>query len=239
MALLSGNYKVAANSLVGGNVVAVMLRQAIRANAMWQNKARKLQLRNIQVEPVRNPMPFVVGVPVSTRLQETYTYQADATYHAVESGVLYTDHIIIHPLRVDLSFEVSNWEDGHGEYALELLEGVFKNRIPVELVTEHKKIPNMVMVSLQADTSLPEWGKIAFRACFQQISLVTIESVKYPASKVTPTENTGGPAVDKSVTAPVNSGQQTPRTSVVKKSVDNIKKLFNEVPQVPQLLKSH
>lgn len=196
------------NSFLGGSVVAILLRQLILR-------------QNVRPSPVgvpfeiQNPMPFVAGVPVSTRLQEAYTYQADITQHAVESGAILSDHVILQPIRIDLSFEVSNWEDGHGEYALDLLEGVWRSRTPIDLLTEHKQLPSMVMSSLQIDNSAPQWGKLNCRASFQQLQFVTLQTVKFPASKVAPQEQTGGPDTSKSAETKTDNGRQSPRTSVL------------------------
>jgi len=223
----SDKVKAVSNSLVGGNVVAMVLRQAIRAKALQAGtrfRARQAGLSELNPQYTQK-IPYIADIPVTTRLQETYTYQADITSHAVESGALFNDHIILHPVRIDLSFEVGNWEQGWAEYALDLLESTWRERIPVELVTQHRKLPAMLITSLQADNSVPEWGKLAFRASFQEIRLVTLQATKYPESKVRPAPTTGGPDVSKSIESPTNNGQVAVRDSG---AVSLVKGLFSK-----------
>ena len=211
------NYQMMDPVLIGGNIVAIILRQMMLKKAIRAAQLARDRVYNTVVNPEQNPMPFIVGVPITTRTQEAYTFNADVPMHAVESGSLYSDHIILHPERIDLNFEVSNWEEGLAEQSLEMLEQVWRDRIPVDLVTQHKKISNMVLISLQAVNTLPQWGKLEYRASFQKIPLVTLESVKYPAAKVEPTEKTGGPDTKKSASPKIDNGKQTPRQSALNK----------------------
>jgi len=210
-----------AKSLVGGNIVTILLRQAILRQSIRRGPQAGQGLY------VENPMPFIAGIPITTRMQEAYTYQADVTKHSIESGGILSDHVIIQPTRIDLSFDISNWESGFAEYSFDLLEKLFLSRTPVELLTEHKRLPNMIMTSFQADNSVPTWGKLGSRASFTQLKFITLETVKYPATKVDPTDNTSGPATPKSAESAVDNGQQKPRVSVAKGLVGNsLKSLF-------------
>ena len=157
----------------------------------------------------------MTSFPVTIRLQEAYTYSSDVTRHAIESGAILSDHVILQPIRIDLAFDVSNWENGHAEYALDLLESIWRERTPVDLQTEHKNLSNMVMTSLQGDNSAPQWGKLSFRASFQQLKLVSLQVSDFPESKVSPEEQTGGPATPKSSETKTDNGKQTPRTSAL------------------------
>lgn len=202
--------QVVSNTFVGGDIVAILLRQAIL----------KQNIRKSPVgEPftVENPTPFIAGIPVSARQQEAYTYQSDITQHAVEAGALLSDHVILHPVRIELSFSISNWygREGYATYGFDLLESLWKSRTPIELLTEHKRLPDMVMTNLQADNSLPQWGALSCRATFQQLKFVTLETIKFPASKVAPEEQTSGPDTPKSAETKTDKGKQTPRTSTL------------------------
>lgn len=192
------------NASLGGNVVALLLREnELRGNEF------------LPFDGSLNPRPFIAGVPVSTRFQEAYTYSADVTKHAVESGALLSDHIILHPLKLDMSFDISNWEPDLNKQAFELLEIVFKSRIPLDLITEHKQINNMVMINLTIDNSVPMWGKLDCKVSFQQLNLVTLETIAFPKSAVAPKAGTGGPSTPKSAETAVDKGKQTPRASVL------------------------
>lgn len=156
------------------------------------------------------------GILVDARLQETYNYQAEATQHAVESGVVFSDHVILRPVRVDLSFEVTNF-GGVDKPTKALTDAVliWARRMVKDLVTQHRVMKNMLCISIQADNSVPEWGRLAFRATFQQIKFVSLQTVKYPSSQVKGAVTaTGGPATGNSAQSPSSSGTQTPKQVV-------------------------
>lgn len=222
---LTDRLQLISNSLVGGNIVSVLTRQAIRLNALGSAAAfalRKSQLYT-QAQAYIPPAIFVAGIPVSARMQEAYTFQSDISQHPVESGAPVTDHVLLHPLRINLSFEISNWRKGDAEYSLSLFELMWQQRVLVELLTEHKKIPDMVLIHFEAANTTPVWGRLECRATFQQVKLVELETAPYPEEKVTPTENTGGEDVSKSAESPVDQGQQTPQD---KSGLTNLLDLF-------------
>lgn len=193
-----------ADATLGGSVVGILLRQ-------------KALLQRDYIDPLldefgfiaRNPTPFIAGIPVSTRTQEATSYKADVTQHAVESGAILSDHVILQPIRVELSFDVTNWDKNYVKQAQELLERLFFERTPIDLQTEHKQLPNMVMTDLQINNSAPQWGKLDCRASFQQLSFVTLETEAFPAKKVEHEEQTGGPDTSKSAETATNNGRQT------------------------------
>ena len=200
---------------LGGDVVAIMLRKKMLLGAMQRATMDKARVRGARTEFTQNPVniDFISGVPVTTRLQEGYTYAADVTEFPVETGVFYEDHVILRPVRIDLVFEVSNWEKGNPKHALELLEDMYSSRKPVDLLTEHKKISNMILLSLNAETKMPEWGKLVFRASFQKIHLIALQATSIVSKEqVTATDNTQGPVATKSLEPPALAGAQSPKT---------------------------
>ena len=200
---------------IGGNITAILLREKQLLSNIQQPTSATQQYTT------QNPAAFVAGIPVNTRKQESYTYKAEATHHAVESGVLLTDHIILQPIIVDVSFEISNWDVDRPKHALDLLEALWQSRTPIDLLTEHKQLADMVLTSLEVDNSMPEWGKIACSATFEQLKYVTLETVAFPPAKVAPTAKTSGPDASKSAETKTKSGQQQP------KEVSLFKKLFS------------
>ena len=218
------------NSVVGGDLVSILLRQSVRLGnllrtAQFQSKKLLLQQMNPQLQKSFNPNTarlqaisptysppyvFLAGIPVTTKSQETYQYSSDATQFPVESGSMLTDHVILQPLRITVAAEICNWEDGRPEYALQLLEEMWRLRLPIELQTVHKKIPDMVLVNLQVENTVPAWGALSFRATFQSISLITLQTEKYSTGKVTPTSKTSGANNSKSVESPVRNGKSRP-----------------------------
>ena len=153
------------------------------------------------------------GIAITARLQETYTFQAEVTRLAVENGSQISEHVIIYPARVDLSFEVNNWE-GYSKPKKALADFItlqYSRKI-FDLLTEHRLMKNMVCYSIQADNSVPEWGKLAFRASFQQINFATLQTTAFPVDKVAADPvKTGGPATSKRAESPINRGTQVPK----------------------------
>ena len=88
-----------ADATLGGSVVGILLRQ----KALLQREYIDPRLLEFGFS-VQNPRPFIAGIPVSTRKQEATSYKADASKHAVESGAILSDHVILQPLQLELSF---------------------------------------------------------------------------------------------------------------------------------------
>ena len=218
---LPGDLSSVPNTLLGGNIVAVVARQLIRARAMRGAIAfelRKMGLNDYAFNAL-NPVAFVAGVPINVRTQEAYTYQADVTEHALENGAIISDHVILKPVRVEVSFGVSNWTPGEASTALHLLEEMYKTRALLDLQTTHSEIKNVALVNLQVVNTTPAWGALEFRATFQQLRFVALETVRQSEERAVDTSGlppvTGGPAVPKSVGPTVNKG--TTGASVYKK----------------------
>ena len=152
---------------------------------------------------------------IDVRLQESYTYQAEVTTHAVESGVIFSDHVILRPARVDLSIEVSNFDGlDKTKKAMTDFVNLWLARKKFDLVLEHKMMEDMLCYSIQIDNSVPEWGKLSFRASFQQIKFVSLETTKMPSARVKGYgDTTGGPDVGNSAQSPSSAGTQKPVSS--------------------------
>jgi len=203
------------NGQMGGDIVAIYMQQAIRTMAvsasMVSQASREVALEG-GVDGSPNYIPpalFVAGVPVTVRTQETYSYDAEITETAIEDAAIISDHIILHPIKIDLSFELSNWTPGQAAYSLDLLETMWKSRVRLDLQTEHKKIKNMVLEKLSVVNSAPVWGRLEFKATFKQVSDASLPTITMTASQVQhQPEKTSGPEVTKSAEPPVQNGQQ-------------------------------
>ncbi len=152
---------------VGGSIVSILLRnqklsrQGLEANRnTYHNKKYKY-----------------IAIPVSARLQEVYTYAAEVTRYPVESGSVVSDHVILQPIRVDLVFEVSN-ADGIQlpQRSLEEIIKQLESRQPIVLATQHSSLNNMVCTGVQAENQASVWGALSFRASFQQVKQVSLQT---------------------------------------------------------------
>lgn len=227
---VQGSYRKVVNTVmpIGGSVVAMMLK-------MKKQKKKKYALGPMAAMPEAMP---IMAIPVSARLQESYTYQSEATRLSVETGVQLTDHVILSPIRIDLTFMVSNIDEessgsaipnkvpfSGARTALAAFVDCWQKRIPLTLITTHAVIEDMVCINLQADNTVPEWGKLQFRATFQQIKYVSLGSDLLIYPKVAETGQTAGPAASLSAAAPANNGESQV------KSVDTKAALFPTVNQ--------
>lgn len=207
-------YKPTPTPAIGGTVLAILNRHRLRSKAMDTFRDARANFKP--------PTAWIGDIPVSVKSQEAYTLEADVTEHAVESGAIFSDHVILRPLKLDLSFEVTNWEPGAARYAYELLNQLYQNREPVDLLTEHRVLRNLILVRLDMTNSLPNWGSLVVRATFKELKLVTLETAQLSPENVTPTDDTGGPNTPKASEEPKDSGQ----VSLVSRVVDTVKDLF-------------
>jgi hypothetical protein len=192
---------------IGGSIVSILLR------------TQKLSQTGIDpnTNTYYNKQYNYLAIPVSAKLQEAYTYAAEVTRYPVESGSIVSDHIILQPIRVDLVFEVSN-ADGIllPQRSLEGFIKQLESRQPTTLLTQHSSLKLMVCTGIQADNQAPVWGKLNFRASFQQVQQVTLQTTAITPDMLIAT-NKMPPVTDQ----PVNTVNQSalPAANVGEKPV--------------------
>jgi len=146
--------------------------------------------------------PIVAGVEVSVIISETHAMSAKATQQAIESGAAVTDHVILDPLQLSISCEVSNaggTDTARGVY--ESFRDLLTAREPVEVVTEHAIYGNMVFLSLNQLHAAPFKGALQITAQLQQIRQVEFRIVGRR-------EGSLGTGAGKTAAAEVNAGKQ-------------------------------
>jgi len=202
-----------ANSVVGGSILAVTTQGLVRQAAKYASFGIRYGISTAlgAVSDYQPPSVLLGSIPISTKKQEAYAYRADVTQHAMEAGAVLIDHVILQPVRVDVSFEITNWDAASPQQANDLFVKMYNERTPLDLETRHTIMRDMVLVSYQAENITPNWGALDCRASFVQVKYVSLESVKFSEEKVTPTENTGGPDVSKSAQSETVVGTQTPQ----------------------------
>lgn len=150
---------------------------------------------------LRGTGPLVAGVRVSVLISEAHNYTATATKLALESGAQVTDHVIINPDDVTVTFAMTN-TNGGGDVARDVLEtfrGMMTKRDLLELTTEHRIYENMVIIGIAPLHQAPYKGALNVTLRLQQISFVRLESVGR--------QNTKG-ASKKTAAPKANAGQQ-------------------------------
>lgn len=171
--------------------------------------------------------------PIHAVTQESYEYSAEVTQHAVESGVIFSDHVILKPVKVTGTFVVSNY-DGLGssadmaKAALEEFTNQWEIRQPMELITTHTTLENMVLTTFNADNDVDAWGRLTFKATFQQVNFVSLETQAFPVDVVQGSSNKGlDPDASASAVDASNAGGSKVK-SVTPNSTGNVRpQMFN------------
>ena len=190
------------------------MSDVIGISAKQQSRSRSRQPQN----GMQNPQEYFIDIPVTVIQSESHTLEAEIAQNAIETGAKVSDHVIILPKKIDITFEISNWNQEEPKNGYDLLEKAFLSRLPVDLLTEHKLQKNMVFTNLQMLNSVPRWGNLVCRASFREIGFadLIIQTGKANKAKVKPTTKTGGPDASKSAQPEENKGQKPPKSIMSK-----------------------
>ena len=126
---------------------------------------------------------LVANVPVDQITGEFHSASANPTSFAVESGAQLSDHIVLDPDTVEISWMISNIDDGFTAYGtraatdFEKIKNALSSRQLYDVVTRHYLYTDMVMTSIGAETTSPFIGQLVGRVAFQKFNQVSIEAV--------------------------------------------------------------
>lgn len=150
---------------------------------------------------LRGKGPLVAGVRVSVLLSEGHNLTATPTKLALESGAQVTDHVIINPDDVSVTFAMTNTGGGSdaARDVFETFRTMMVERQLLELTTEHRIYENMVIIGIAPLHQAPYKGALNVTLRLQQITFVQLESVGR--------HNTKG-AAKKTAAPKTNAGQQ-------------------------------
>lgn len=149
---------------------------------------------------------LVVGVEVSVITSEAHSLQATATKQSIESGAQVTDHIILTPPQVAITFEVANVGDGPqiAKDVFETFKAMMEARELLEVVTEHYVYDNMALVGLSPMHQAPYKGRLQCTATLQRVNQIQLQVVGRVPKKLSKD------GAGKSASAPVDAGPQIP-----------------------------
>ncbi len=147
---------------------------------------------------------IVAGVEVSVLVSETHKLSATATSLALESGARVSDHVIVNPAEVSVSFAMSNAGGGTdtARDVFETFKKMLEERTLLELITEHHAYDNMVITSLDPEHKAPHKGALSITLNLKQISFVNLQTVGREPDRLEPGDTA------KTMSGPVNAGQQ-------------------------------
>ena len=148
--------------------------------------------------------PLVAGIEVSALLSEAHSLTAQTTQQALEQGSIVSDHVIIAPYSVTITFEVSNAGEGPtiAKDVFETFKEMLEKRELVELMTEHYIYDNMVLTGINPVHSAPYRGRLQCTATLQRVNQIKLQIVGREE------KNMKGPK--KPAAAEQNAGQQNP-----------------------------
>jgi hypothetical protein len=137
-------------------------------------------------------MILINGFMIDAALTETHTLESDVTAFPVESGSMVTDNVRPKPRTVEIDGIVTdtplpgavanargtldakgNFAHAPSDDALAALEAIYLGREPVEIVTELKTYPNMVMSSLTIPRDADTGHALQFNATFTEVIFIT------------------------------------------------------------------
>lgn len=120
----------------------------------------------------------LAGVPITVLQTESHNFTANVPKIALESGAQVSDHMILEPPTVSVSFVMTNAGDGkqRATDAFNAFKKMMEDRQLVEVVTEHTIYTDMVLVDLTPMHSAPYKGALTCSATFTKINFVKLES---------------------------------------------------------------
>jgi hypothetical protein len=117
----------------------------------------------------------VANVLVRVLKEEAHNLTSQATHYPVESGDSIADHVVLNPNAVDIRFVMPNSGPGAAEQARSVFQQFIQmrdEREPVELMTEHVKYKNMVLVGLAVDHAAPFRGAFSASVRLEQVGII-------------------------------------------------------------------
>ena len=141
---------------------------------------------------------LIASIPVDQITGEFHSASANPTLYAVETGAQVSDHIVLDPDTVEISWLITNVDDNFSIYGtraatqFDKIKEALRSRELYDVVTRHYLYKDMALISINAESTSPFVGQLVGRVSFQkfnkaQTQAVTVErlssSAKQTASK--------------------------------------------------------
>jgi len=126
---------------------------------------------------------LIATIPVDQITAEFHDESAQPTAFAVESGATISDHIVLTPETVEISWMISNIDNSLSAYGtraattFEQIKNALKARDLYDVVTRHYLYKNMALVSISAENTSPLVGELRGRVSFVRINEVDFQVV--------------------------------------------------------------
>jgi len=144
---------------------------------------------------------FIAKIPVDARRTERHRLSATPSDFALEDNSVASDHIVLNPDSIEISFELNNQDllvpvvnqsVGSGSYGIRsatlynLLRLQLENRTLFTIITRHYIYLQMAMIELNVDHVAPDRGTLRGEAKFRRIRLTNLQSVSVPTDQLLP-----------------------------------------------------
>ncbi len=173
------------------------------------------------------PFGGLIGIiPVDIKYEEHHKARAIATQFAVEDGSIVSDHVILLPKEVEISFAISNQDFDGLSYGIRaatinyLMQVTIENRELHTILTRHYLYTNMVLVDVDVKNKAPFTGTLKGYLKFKQILTPKLTTVKDDQSEVNPSDS----FINAKVKSLINGGDQiaTSVSDAVRGAIDQV-----------------
>lgn len=126
----------------------------------------------------------IAGIQVSVKKGEQHDFSAQVTQIPLESGETLSDHMIIAPEKVIVNFECVNTDLTPPATTFARFRKMLHDREIIELVTEHRTYPAMVLTGFSASHTTPFKGAFTGTLTFEEVNEVELTTIGRASSKV-------------------------------------------------------
>lgn len=162
----------------------------------------------------------ISDIAVDVILSNSHILSADVTQNTLETGSKISEHVVLQPRILSISFQQTNVSGG-AERARSVwgqFKHLYENRELITVVTEHEIYENMIISNLTGLESAPFKGALSCTLTLTQINFVNLQYVLVPESQLPDWRdeldkwgitNFRLLATIKTATSPLNGGSQS------------------------------
>lgn len=133
---------------------------------------------------------LITDVEVDAKFTEEHGATATPATFALENGAVVSDHIILNPITLAITYELNNQDFSGYAYGIRaatlfnILRLNMNKRQLYTVVTRHRLYLNMAIIDLPATHAAPFTGTLTGTVKFQQINEPSLQSVEIPTSQL-------------------------------------------------------
>jgi hypothetical protein len=159
---------------------------------------------------------MIDDIPVDVILSNSHIMSADVTKNTLENGVKISEHVVLEPRILSVSFQQTNVSGG-AERARNVwgqFKQIYEDRDYITVITEHEIYENMIISNMTGLESAPFKGALSCTLTLTQINFVNLQYVQVPESNLLNWEDEdralfGNINTQKTASSPINGGSQS------------------------------